>query len=344
MIVVARRGLRDSSSLGRERERAKERARSLLGEKSLDETFWIVGHRGSPTVEVENTLPSLARALRWDGANALEVDVAPTRDGAVVLWHDFDPHAVTARLRRWELEPHVRYRPRQVSDPRFRRPIADLCLADVHAHYGYVDRDGNHPVSARIPTLEETIEWAITEPRLGLLFLDVKIPKERRDLVGPLLDTLDRAVAVARPRFQIVLETGEPAITDELKRRCARYPIGLDVQPHAGIVIDPKGASALDAALARGHAWAFAQRPRPITILPFATHRRIVARDMRVFARTRLAGFCAFTINDEAEMRTLVALGVTAIQTDRPAVLASVVVRARERAFAGSHQALAFTP
>jgi glycerophosphoryl diester phosphodiesterase len=47
----------------------------------------IIGHRGSPREERENTLPSFARAFAA-GADAVELDVHATADGVVVVHHD----------------------------------------------------------------------------------------------------------------------------------------------------------------------------------------------------------------------------------------------------------------
>lgn len=47
----------------------------------------LIGHRGAPRGYVENTLPSFARAIEL-GADAIELDVHATRDGAVVVHHD----------------------------------------------------------------------------------------------------------------------------------------------------------------------------------------------------------------------------------------------------------------
>lgn len=47
----------------------------------------IVAHRGSPTVQPENTLPSFQLALT-QGADALETDLRFTRDDQIVLLHD----------------------------------------------------------------------------------------------------------------------------------------------------------------------------------------------------------------------------------------------------------------
>jgi glycerophosphoryl diester phosphodiesterase len=47
----------------------------------------IIGHRGSPREYRENTLPSFRRAFDV-GANAVELDVHGTREGAVIVHHD----------------------------------------------------------------------------------------------------------------------------------------------------------------------------------------------------------------------------------------------------------------
>lgn len=48
-----------------------------------------IGHRGSPRERTENTLESFLLALDH-GADGLELDVHVTRDGRVVVHHDFD--------------------------------------------------------------------------------------------------------------------------------------------------------------------------------------------------------------------------------------------------------------
>ena len=52
----------------------------------------LIGHRGAPRERPENTLSSFLRALDL-GADAVELDVHATRDGVVVVHHDFVPHA-----------------------------------------------------------------------------------------------------------------------------------------------------------------------------------------------------------------------------------------------------------
>jgi glycerophosphoryl diester phosphodiesterase len=55
----------------------------------------LIGHRGAPRERPENTLASFLRALDL-GADAIELDVHATRDGVIVVHHDFVPRAVSS--------------------------------------------------------------------------------------------------------------------------------------------------------------------------------------------------------------------------------------------------------
>jgi glycerophosphoryl diester phosphodiesterase len=55
----------------------------------------LIGHRGAPRERPENTLASFLRALDL-GADAVELDVHATRDGVVVVHHDFVPRAASS--------------------------------------------------------------------------------------------------------------------------------------------------------------------------------------------------------------------------------------------------------
>lgn len=71
-------------------------ARPLRGRRSeLSRSPELIGHRGAPRERPENTLASFLRALDL-GADAIELDVHATRDGVVVVHHDFVPRAVSS--------------------------------------------------------------------------------------------------------------------------------------------------------------------------------------------------------------------------------------------------------
>ena len=78
----------------------------------LSRTPELIGHRGAPRERPENTLASFLRALDL-GADAVELDVHATRDGVVVVHHDFVPRATPS------------------SPALARRPIAQLTAAEL---------------------------------------------------------------------------------------------------------------------------------------------------------------------------------------------------------------------
>lgn len=283
-------------------------------------------------LEVENTLPSFTRALA-EGANGVELDLTLTLDGEVIVWHDHDPRELRARIRRWGLEPSLPYRPLLPTDSRHRRPTTELLLADIRRYFGYAHKRTKQKVDVLIPTLSDFMEWARDKPELGLVFFDIKLPSSAVPLVARLMQRLDAVVERVRPRFRIVLESCHAEIVAELARLGPRYGHALDVEPHPGIVFSAESCSAVKAAIRHRFRLATPQRPRSITLWPFATHRRIVERDLELMREHNersperaLESVFSFVINDEPEMRTLIDLGVSGIQSDYPGRLYRVAL------------------
>jgi glycerophosphoryl diester phosphodiesterase len=184
----------------------------------------------------------------------------------------------------------------------------------------------------RIPTLAEFVEWA-SDQTLGLVVLDVKVPARREDLMKALVHRLDELVERFRPRFEILLETPTAPVASILSRLAPRYARALDVEPRPGLVLDFDRHSAARAAITHRLTHALPQRPRSITLFPFATHRRIVKEDLARMASHNtsspdvpIEGVCSFTINHPREMRELIELGVWGIQSDRPGLLRRVAL------------------
>ena len=112
----------------------------------------IIGHRGSPRECRENTLSSFSRAFA-DGANAVELDVHATRDGAVVIHHDSATNS----------------RP---GDSGTVAVIADSTLNALQSI----------PVGAeRIPTLQAMLELA---PAEATVYVEVKAPRIETEVVA----------------------------------------------------------------------------------------------------------------------------------------------------------------
>lgn len=60
------------------------------------DTALIIGHRGSPTLITENTIPSFQKAVD-QGAEGLEFDVRLSKDGQIVVFHDTDLKRLSSR-------------------------------------------------------------------------------------------------------------------------------------------------------------------------------------------------------------------------------------------------------
>ncbi len=117
----------------------------------------IIGHRGASGLAPENTLQAFELALR-DGADALELDVRLSRDGAPVVMHDATLDRTTS------LAGAVRA-----------QTLVDLRAAD--AGYRFTTDGGRtfpyRGTGVRIPTLGEVL-WSF--PRTPIL-LEIKEPE-----------------------------------------------------------------------------------------------------------------------------------------------------------------------
>jgi glycerophosphoryl diester phosphodiesterase len=117
----------------------------------------VIAHRGSSAEAPENTLPAFEAAVRR-GADAIELDVRLTADGAPVVIHDATLDRTTDRT----------------------GPVAALTLAElrsVDAGWHFTpDAGRTHPYrgrDARVPTLGEVL-WAL--PKLTML-VEIKEPQ-----------------------------------------------------------------------------------------------------------------------------------------------------------------------
>ena len=290
--------------------------------------FLVIGHRGAPCVEVENTLASLRRAVEQDGANGLEVDLCLTKDQQIVLWHDWDPDAPTARLREAGMEPGVCSRPCPPEGEAFRRPICMLTLDEVCAHFGYSAKDGDQQSRDCIPRLEEVLDWVVRRREVAALFFDMKVPAARIDLVPPMMEGINGLLARYRPPATLIFECADVEVLAAMKAHSPQHHYALDVEIPPGLVLNPATSSAASAALAHDNSYATLARPRASTLAPWTTYYRVVRHDLRLLTHLRrhtpgrqLPALISFTIDAEEELRTLLTMGVAGIQTNRPDVL-----------------------
>lgn len=294
--------------------------------------FYVIGHRGSPCKEVENTIPSLERAVA-DGANSLEFDLCITQDGIVVVWHDWDPDEDICMARCNGLEPDVKFCPRVPDDKRYRRHVNKLTFHEFIDNYGYGEKESDcSRVDACIPTFDETIRWAVERPQIRLVFLDVKIPNDQPQEVPRLMTQVKEVLDRYQPRFRIVYETMQPRVLEAMRRFDPSAACTLDRGPIPGIILRPSRFGAVRDAIRFGNPFATVERPNKMTFTPWGTYKRVVRHDLELLRRhnrsgagTPIEGLICYTVNNEDELRTLVEMGVGGIQTDKPELLAAIV-------------------
>ena len=124
-----------------------------------------IGHRGAAAHLPENTMPSFERALEL-GADALEFDVALTRDGVPVVIHDDTLDRTTNG----------------------RGPVEDALYADI----AKLDAGAWKNCPTHVPTLDEVL--AAYAPRT-LLNLEIKESPRRAQIVDACAEAVRRADA-----------------------------------------------------------------------------------------------------------------------------------------------------
>ena len=131
----------------------------------------VIAHRGASGLAPENTLAAFRRAIQC-GADGIEFDLHLTRDGAVVVHHDYRLSPEWARQNgRWiEGGPAIR----------------DMTLAEVQSYdigrlapgsaYGSRYPDYEPADGARIPTLGEVLDLVSTSAPAGFqLWVELKL-------------------------------------------------------------------------------------------------------------------------------------------------------------------------
>lgn len=303
----------------------------LIAQAKLPIRPAMIMHRGGDIARYpENTMEAL-RAGIAAGMEAVEIDVTVTRDGQIVLWHDYAPEGLVATMREAGLEPVMSHKPLwpPVGHPA-RRPIHEPNWASVGPNLGYAARDGNNFTNERapyaVPRLDEVAATLRANPQVRTIMLDVKLPpgnpEVHRCFAIALRETLDRHGIGAE---RVLVLQPDCATAESLKRELGgRYAIAHDVEI-VSLAPDAGDYSAVAAARRLGSPVASIGRLR-IGVGGYDVYKDVLRRDRAAIdGAGRREKLYAWTINDELEMRELLAIGVDGIITDRPALLARVV-------------------
>jgi glycerophosphoryl diester phosphodiesterase len=179
---------------------------TALGQRVLS-----VAHRGASARAPENTLAAIREAAAL-GADAVEVDVQRTRNGALVLLHD----ATLART----TDAATRY-------PR-RGPwsVGSLTLREVR-RLDAGSWKSHRFARERVPTLRETMR---TVGELGdlRLLVELKLPERHPGIVADLALALAAAEAGGLIDLRrVVVQSFDVSAVKELKARCPQLAVGV---------------------------------------------------------------------------------------------------------------------
>lgn len=248
----------------------------------------LFGHRGASGECPENTLPAFERALA-QGAMAIETDVHRSRDGEVVVFHDADLARTT-----------------NASGPIAERTLAELRELDAGYHFS-PDGGPSTPFRGRgvristlgevfdaLPAVPINVEIKASDPELIEATLDLVAPRADRTLVAAAEDDTMAALRAA------------------LARRPFEPAMGASVGDVLGFV---------RAALGEGEA---PPEPMALQIPPDFGGQPLVTPELLAFAQGRGVHVHVWTVNDPAEMKRLLELGVDGVMSDFPARLIQV--------------------
>ncbi len=290
-----------------------------------DNLFLVCGHRGSPVNEPENTISSFERALR-EGVNSLETDLCVTKDKEVILWHDWNPDELVALIRERGFEPEVAYKPDFPAPfSGLRNKTSELNLVEIRKHFNYFKKDETEPAYAHIQTLTEFLNWLKDKPQIKYVFLDIKVPKDEKELIIVILDQLNLLVKEYNPAAKFIIETFYTEVLELAKQKYPDLNYSLDVEIPPGFIFLPRIHSTVKVASTNKNNVAIIMRPRQITFASWVTFRRVIWYDVRRKLRlnkkldsSKIDFLIGCTINNKKEMECLIKSGINGIQTDYP--------------------------
>ena len=247
----------------------------------------IHGHRGARAMRPENTIPAFEYAIA-QGVDVLELDMAVTKDGVVVVSHD----------------PILR--PPVCSGPKPMAPIHNLTLAEVRQwDCGRIQnpefpRQQTVP-GTRVPTLDEVFDLA---PKGTFKFnIETKIFADHPDLSPPPEEFVRLVLALIRKHHlesRTILQSFDFRTLHEMKKLAPEIKL---------------------AALYTGPPKSFVEITKEAGADMISPEQSLVT--VKQVSESHAAGFpvVAWTADTPADWDRLVAAGVDAIITDDPAAL-----------------------
>nr|WP_319486065.1 glycerophosphodiester phosphodiesterase family protein [uncultured Cohaesibacter sp.] len=294
----------------------------------------IQGHRGARGLLAENTLPSFAYALSI-GVCILEIDIQMTRDGVLVVTHDF---RLSSSLARDDKGSWVDDGP-EVIDLTY----DELRRYDVGGLRSGTDYAARYPDQAFlngivIPSLDEVMALCRTKPpHEAALNIEIKSDPTRdvhRQRRGQVIDTLIASLKQQGFEDRVIVQSFDWALIDDLKDKAP------DIE-RAYLTVEE---SEVEGDELRGHATVFRGSPwlgrsdfdanggsvaamlaKEQASFWSAFYRDLTAEKVAEAHRLGL-GVNAWTVNDFVDIEHMIDIGVDGIISDYPARVQRVLM------------------
>jgi glycerophosphoryl diester phosphodiesterase len=261
--------------------------------------FYVIGHRGIPSQMPENTIPGMKLAID-SGANTIELDVHMTRDGQVVVYHDpsLNP-AYTTKADGTELEKRA-----SRSYILYQMDYEQIRSFDVGKKYFPAHPD-QRKIAAYAPLLSELID-SIEAYTLDKKYASVHYLVEVKS--GERTDGVEQPAP--EPFMKMLMEVllkkdlGNRLIIQSFDRR----PLQVLHRDHPDLALG----------LLTGEQKSFEEQIKLLGFYPvfYNPHYSLVTPELVKHCHAEKIKICPWTVNDEVQMKKLLAAGVDGIISD----------------------------
>jgi glycerophosphoryl diester phosphodiesterase len=255
----------------------------------------VIAHRGGAGLWPENTLHAFEHAAAL-GVDVIETDVRATADGELVVIHDETLERTTDGAGRV----------RQLT-------LAELKRLDAGYRWS-PDGGRSFPLRGRgltVPTLREVFA-ALPEMRFNIE------PKQAEPPINAPLCRLIREHGMAS---RVMVAAFRSNVLKQFRRECPEVATSAGTAEVAGFLALQRSALA----------GSYGPQMQALQVPEWAGALRVLTGDFVADAHARNLRVHAWTVNDEDDMRRLIALGVDGVMTDYPDRLLKVLGRPEKK-------------
>jgi glycerophosphoryl diester phosphodiesterase len=249
-----------------------------------------VAHRGGSQLAPENTLAAFRNALTFP-IDAIELDVHMSRDGHLVVFHDYTVEKRTNG----------------------KGNLLDLDFAYLRSLNAAAHFPGGWPEPQQIPTLREVLDMAKGHVQV---YIEIK-PSKRDGVFGRypnIVEAVVDEVCAVDMLYQVLIISFDWMVLPHVKSLEPTVQTGALVSDD---VWDPQKDNALDTLIEQvttlGCNW-------------INMDRDLFTNDMPAVLHERGYKLGVWTVNNQVELRRFAAAGVDSLTSDRPNLFSSVAM------------------